>query len=54
LAAGADAKSAPAMQLNHLYEFKLPAQEQVSFAVTPGEEKPTRGIPRRFGDFSKF
>jgi hypothetical protein len=43
LAGGADAKSAPAMQLNHLYELKLPAQEQVSFAVTPGKKSPREG-----------
>src|SRR5260370_34956210 len=43
LAAGADAKSAPAMQLNHLYELKLAAQEQVSFAVTPGKKSPREG-----------
>jgi hypothetical protein len=43
LAAGADAKSAPAMQLNHLYELKLPAQEHVSFAVTPGKKNPLEG-----------
>ena len=43
MAAGADAKSAPAMQLNHLYELKLPAQEHVSFAVTPGKKSPSDG-----------
>src|SRR5258708_18880655 len=43
LAAGADAKSAAALQLNHLYEIKLAAQEQVSFAVTPGKTSPREG-----------
>jgi hypothetical protein len=43
LPAGADATSAPAMQLNHLYELKLPAQEAVSFAVTPGKKSPREG-----------
>src|ERR1700742_738556 len=40
LTAGADAKSAPVMQLKHLYELKLLPQEQVSFAVTPGKKSP--------------
>jgi len=31
------------MQLNHLYELRLPAQEQVSFAVTPGKKSPREG-----------
>jgi hypothetical protein len=40
LNAGADAKSAPAMQLGHLYELKLSSQDQVTFAVTPGKKSP--------------
>jgi hypothetical protein len=40
LTAGADAKTAPAMQLQHLYELKLLPQEQVSFATTPGKKSP--------------
>jgi hypothetical protein len=43
LAAGADSKSAPVLQLNHLYELKLAKQEQVSFAVTPGKNSPRAG-----------
>ena len=40
LAAATEAKSAPALLLNHLYELKLANQEQVSFAVTPGKKSP--------------
>jgi hypothetical protein len=40
LNAGADAKSAPVMQLQHLYELKLLPQEQVTFAATPGKKSP--------------
>jgi hypothetical protein len=40
LTAGTDAKSAPGMQLNHLYELKLAAQDQVTFAATPGKKSP--------------
>jgi hypothetical protein len=40
---GADAKTAPALQLNHLYELKLSKQDQVSFAVTPGKRSPREG-----------
>jgi hypothetical protein len=40
LAAGVDEKSAPLMQLNHLYELKLAAQEHVTFAATPGKKSP--------------
>src|SRR5258708_38638784 len=54
LMAGAGAKSAPALQLNHLYELKLPAQEQVSFARTPGEKSPREGSHGGFGAFKKF
>jgi hypothetical protein len=43
LAAGADAKSAPLMQLDHLYELKLAAQERVTFAATPGKKSPREG-----------
>ena len=39
-AAGADTKSAPALQVNHLYELKLLKQEQVNFAVTPAKKSP--------------
>ena len=42
LTAGADAKSAPVMQLQHLYELKLLPQEQVTFAATPGKKSPRR------------
>ena len=40
LTAGTDAKSAPDMQLGHLYELKLGTQDQVSFAATPGKKSP--------------
>jgi hypothetical protein len=43
LAAGADSKSAPVMQLNRLYELKLLAQESVTFAATPGKKSPRSG-----------
>jgi hypothetical protein len=43
LSAGSDSKSAPVMLLNHLYQLKLPAQEQVSFAATPGKKIPGAG-----------
>jgi len=43
LAAAADAKSAPVLLLNHLYELKLLKQEQVSFAVTPAKKSPRAG-----------
>jgi hypothetical protein len=43
VSAGADAKSAPALLLNHLYALKLSKQEQVSFAVTPGKKSPREG-----------
>jgi hypothetical protein len=40
LTAGADAKGAPALQLQRLYDVKLLPQEQVSFPVTPGKKSP--------------
>ena len=43
VSAGADAKTAPALLLNHLYSLKLSKQEQVSFAVTPGKKSPREG-----------
>lgn len=43
VAAGANQKSAPVLQLNHLYELKLSKQEQVSFAVTPAKKNPRDG-----------
>jgi hypothetical protein len=43
LAAGADANSAPAMQLAHLYTLKLMPQEKVTFAATPGKRTPKPG-----------
>jgi hypothetical protein len=43
LSAGSDSKSAPAVLLNHLYELKLPAQDQVAFAATPGKKSPRTG-----------
>ena len=43
LPAGADAKSAPVMQLNHLYALKLMPQDQVTFAATPGKKTPSAG-----------
>jgi hypothetical protein len=43
LSAGADAKSAPELQLNRLYALKLSKQEQVGFAVTPGKKSPRDG-----------
>ncbi|MDB6098569.1 MAG: uncharacterized protein JWN58_1272 [Gammaproteobacteria bacterium] len=39
LPAGADAKSAPTVQLNHLYEVKLLPQDKVVFAATPGQNR---------------
>jgi hypothetical protein len=43
LSAGADPKSAPAMQLNHLYALKLMPQTEVTFAATPGKKTPSAG-----------
>jgi hypothetical protein len=43
LSAGSDAKSAPVMLLNHLYELKLLAQDRVTFAATPGKTIPSAG-----------
>jgi hypothetical protein len=43
LSAGADSKSAPVMQLNHLYALKLMPQDQVTFAATPGKKTPSAG-----------
>ena len=43
VSAGADAKTAPVLLLNHLYALKLAKQEQVSFAVTPGKKSPREG-----------
>jgi hypothetical protein len=43
LAAGANPRSAPVLQLNHLYELRLSKQEQVSFAVTPAKKSPRAG-----------
>jgi hypothetical protein len=40
VAAGADRKSAPVLQLNHLYELRLSKQEQVRFVVTPAKKSP--------------
>jgi hypothetical protein len=35
LTAGADAKTAPALQIGHLYELKLLPQDQVTFSAKP-------------------
>jgi hypothetical protein len=43
LSAGADSKSAPVMQLNHLYALKLMPQAEVTFAATPGKKTPSAG-----------
>jgi hypothetical protein len=43
LSAGADAKSAPSMELSRLYELRLLPQEQVTFAATPGKKSPRAG-----------
>jgi hypothetical protein len=43
LSAGADANSAPVMQLSHLYALKLMPQDHVTFAATPGKKTPTTG-----------
>ncbi|HEX3603979.1 MAG TPA: hypothetical protein VHU43_07790 [Steroidobacteraceae bacterium] len=43
LTAAADAKSAPVLLLNHLYEVKLKPQEEVAFAATPGKKNPRTG-----------
>jgi hypothetical protein len=43
LPAGADSKSAPVMQLDHLYALKLMPQDQVTFAATPGKKTPSAG-----------
>ncbi len=40
LAAGANSKSAPVLQMNHLYKLRLTKQDQVSFAVTPAKRSP--------------
>jgi hypothetical protein len=40
LTAGTDAKTAPVLQLQHLYDVKLLPQEQVAFPVTPGMKSP--------------
>ena len=40
LTGGGDAKSAPTIQLNRLYEIKLRTQDQVTFAVTPAKKNP--------------
>jgi hypothetical protein len=37
VAAGADAKTAPAVQLQHLYELKLLPQGQITFSATPAK-----------------
>jgi hypothetical protein len=42
VAAGADAKAAPTIQLNHLYELRLDAQDQVAFAVAPAKKNPRK------------
>ncbi|HEX3948688.1 MAG TPA: hypothetical protein VHW95_02420 [Steroidobacteraceae bacterium] len=41
LTAAADAKSAPALLLDRLYEVKLKPQQQVAFAATPGKKNPS-------------
>jgi hypothetical protein len=43
LSAGADPKTAPVMQLNHLYALKLMPQDHVTFAATPGKKTPSAG-----------
>jgi hypothetical protein len=43
LAAGTDSQSAPAVQLNRLYELKLASQDKVSFAAAPGKRMPNPG-----------
>jgi hypothetical protein len=43
LPAAADTKSAPTVQLNHLYALKLMPQDQVTFAATPGKRTPSAG-----------
>jgi len=43
LSAGMEAKSAPTVLLNHLYELKLMPQDQVTFAATPGKKTPRAG-----------
>jgi hypothetical protein len=43
VAAGAEAKTAPALQLQHLYELKLLPQGQVTFSATPGKKSPREG-----------
>jgi hypothetical protein len=43
LPAGADAKSAPTVQLNHLYEVKLLPRDKVVFAATPGKKRSGAG-----------
>lgn len=40
LPAGSEAKSAPAMRLNHLYQIKLLPQDQVVLAAAPGKAPP--------------
>jgi hypothetical protein len=43
LTMGADQKSAPMIELQHLYALQLVPQERVSFAVAPGKRDPTVG-----------
>jgi hypothetical protein len=43
LTAAADAKGAPFVLLDHLYEVKLKPQDQVAFAATPGKKNPRAG-----------
>ena len=44
LQAGSDAKSAPTIQLNHLYAVKLLPQDQVVLAVAAGKKPPVSGM----------
>jgi hypothetical protein len=43
LTAGGSAQGAPTVQLDHLYDLKLPLQPQVNFGVTPARKSPRAG-----------
>ena len=46
LTLGTDVNSAPAIELQHLYELKLAPQTLVNFAVAPGKGNSTVGASR--------
>ena len=48
---GADPKSAPMIELRHLYELHLLPQDRVSFAVAPGKRDPAVGANAGLANF---